>query len=120
MTRKLKPCGTVAGYARHRLHGEKACEACLTAYREYQRAYRAEHGRPEPGTVREVAPCGTYAAHQRHRANAEEPCEPCRQANRDYQAEWARKRRATQRERRELLDQMLADVLAETTNEPTP
>lgn len=29
--RQLQPCGTSAGYQRHRSRGEKACEACLAA-----------------------------------------------------------------------------------------
>jgi hypothetical protein len=112
LTRRLKPCGTVGGYSRHRLHNEEACEACRIAWRNYHRARRAA-GYTQPDAPHELAPCGTYAAHQRHLAHGEPVCEACAAANRAYKTEYARARRTAKRERREALDQMLAEVLAE-------
>ena len=44
------PCGTQAAYKRHKRRGETACDACRTAYLEYQRElYRARHAR-KPGS----------------------------------------------------------------------
>lgn len=39
--RVLEPCGTTAAAARHYAAGEKPCEACRQANREYQRSRRA-------------------------------------------------------------------------------
>lgn len=114
MTRQLKPCGTVGGYARHRLHGEKVCEACQIAWRDYHRARRSA-GYAPPGDKRELAPCGTFAAAQRHRRYGEPVCEACAQADRDYKAEKAREYRAAKKARREALDQLLADAWAEVS-----
>lgn len=115
MTRKLAPCGTIGGYGRHRARGEEICEPCREACREYHRARRAA-GYTAPGTGRRLAPCGTYAAAQRHRAHGEPLCSDCVQADHDYQAAWQRNKRAEQKERRQALDQMLAEVLAETAS----
>ena len=37
---KVAPCGTPAGYSRHRNHREEPCAACRTANNEYLQAYR--------------------------------------------------------------------------------
>ena len=37
---KFAPCGTPAGYSRHRNHREEPCAACRTANNEYLQAYR--------------------------------------------------------------------------------
>lgn len=39
MPRELKPCGTIAAYRRHQLHGEKPCKDCTEAWRAHQRNY---------------------------------------------------------------------------------
>ena len=114
MTRQLAPCGTVAAYARHRLHKEKVCEACQVAWRNYHRDRRSA-GYVPPGTKRELAPCGTFAAAQRHRQHGEPVCEACQQAVRDYKAEKAREYRAAKKERREALGQLLAETWAEVS-----
>lgn len=41
-------CGTLSGPAAHRRNGERTCEKCLIAGREYQRARRAKIKRGEP------------------------------------------------------------------------
>lgn len=41
----IQPCGTRAGYDRHKRRGEPACDPCREACREYTRAYRAKNGR---------------------------------------------------------------------------
>lgn len=33
-------CGTPSGYTSHYYHGERPCEACKDAHREYRRAWR--------------------------------------------------------------------------------
>lgn len=38
----LKPCGTEAAYRRHMEAGERPCDACATARREYRQAARAK------------------------------------------------------------------------------
>ena len=43
MSREVQPCGTYAGYQRHRLRGEEACEPCKEARRVYMRQWDAEH-----------------------------------------------------------------------------
>lgn len=37
------PCGTAAGYSRHRRHGEPPCEECRAAERAKRRALSAAH-----------------------------------------------------------------------------
>jgi hypothetical protein len=34
-----QPCGTVAAYKRHQRHRELPCEACRSAWSDWQRAY---------------------------------------------------------------------------------
>ena len=75
------PCGTDAGYKQHLYYREPPCDACLTATREYQRAWRAENQRHTPRTLQ---PCGTYGAAIRHYRNGEKPCDACRTALRAY------------------------------------
>ena len=81
MTRLLKPCGTVAAYARHVRRGEPIDDACRDAARVYKQIRRT--GSAEP---RELQPCGTNAAYVRHLNHNEEPCAPCREAHRKYAA----------------------------------
>ncbi len=38
----LQPCGTRAAYQRHRSHGEKPCEECHEAHKEYMKRHRVE------------------------------------------------------------------------------
>jgi len=72
-------CGTLAGYQRHRRHGEPTCFDCREAKRLYEATKRG--GRL---ARRELKPCGTVAAYKRHLYHKEPPCEPCRQANLQY------------------------------------
>lgn len=118
MGRQLKPCGTVGGYARHRLHKEPACAPCLEAYRVYQAEYRATRRRSDAecaASPRQLQPCGTYAGAQRHRVHGETVCAACEQATRDYKAEKARVYRAALKARRVALDQMLAEAWEEVS-----
>jgi len=39
VTRKLKPCGTLAAYKRHLRMGEKPCDACTSANTATRKAY---------------------------------------------------------------------------------
>lgn len=114
MSRQLKPCGTVGGYARHKWRGEPVDEACQIAWRDYHRARRSA-GYAPPEDKRELAPCGTFAAAQRHRKHGEPVCEACAQADRVYKAEKARGYRAAKKARREALDQLLADAWTEVS-----
>ena len=117
--RKLKPCGTAGGYGRHIFRKESPCGPCREAWREYQIEYDKARGRTNhdrAGTTRELARCGTFAAAQRHRKYGEELCEPCRQADRDYKAQKARDYRAAKKDRRNALDQLLAEAWAETAS----
>ena len=36
----MKPCGTATAYKRHLSHGERPCEPCTEAVREYNNALR--------------------------------------------------------------------------------
>lgn len=49
--RDVKPCGTVAAYARHRRDGEPACDACLEA----QRAKGRENNRKRRQRAQDAA-----------------------------------------------------------------
>lgn len=40
---EFDPCGTYAGYQRHKGNGEASCEPCREANVEYHRAYVAAH-----------------------------------------------------------------------------
>lgn len=42
MTRKLKPCGTMAAYYRHQRNGETPCDPCRDARRAYGKEYRKQ------------------------------------------------------------------------------
>lgn len=91
MPRELKPCGTMAAYMRHRYHGERPCEACVGAWRQYKVARRGGYkSLPSP------APCGTSAAYKRHLDYGEVPCDPCRQAKVKYQRDLRARRAAKQ------------------------
>lgn len=71
------PCGTPAGYSRHRRLNERACQPCLDANADYHRSYPQ---RPQ----RQARPCGTETAYKRHRDRGEEACEPCKEAHNAY------------------------------------
>lgn len=72
----MKPCGTIAAYARHIKNKEKPCEECAQASRDYQTTRRRDSG------VREYfeAPCGTRSAYNRHLRRGEPTCQLCRDA----------------------------------------
>lgn len=42
-------CGTPSGYRRHQLDGEKPCDACATAKREYDMDWRRASGKIQAG-----------------------------------------------------------------------
>ena len=50
MTRKLKPCGTLAAYKRHISKGEKPCNACQQANTDHANAFY--HRSPEHRAVK--------------------------------------------------------------------
>lgn len=67
----LKPCGTVAAYARHRQHGEKPCDKCRTARRERDAARNGKQ------------PCGGGCGNLVWRGSTSLPnpvCRACRKA----------------------------------------
>jgi hypothetical protein len=80
MTETRPSCGTNAGYQAHRVNGEDACPACLTAHAAHMQQWR---GNPRPkGPVH-----GTRAAYERERrafkaGTGPAPCEVCTVANR--------------------------------------
>jgi hypothetical protein len=113
--RKLRPCGTVGGYARHRLHGEEICDLCRIAWRDYHRGRRAAGYEP-PEEKRAPASCGTYAAYQRHKRYGELIDEACAQAERAYKAEKAREYRAAKKQQRAAFDALLAEAWSETAS----
>lgn len=54
---QLKPCGTVAGYRRHKDRGEEACKPCLLAMNKYNRERRAEQR--TMNVTATIGECGT-------------------------------------------------------------
>lgn len=44
---RTQPCGTRAGYQRHKDRGGKPCEACVEANNAYMRRYLAERYTPD-------------------------------------------------------------------------
>lgn len=99
--RPAAKCGTTSGAARHRRHGEKVCDACLAAERNYRRTHRLAQGK----LPRKTAPHGTNAAYQHHLDRGTEVCDACQEARRTYKREWARKHRAAKK----------AELMAEMT-----
>lgn len=78
MPRELKPCGTLAAYRRHYLHGEKPCEPCAEANRAYQKElYRQRNPNPRPTGRPETAKCGTRSGYMAHRRRNELACQAC-------------------------------------------
>lgn len=109
MARELKPCGTVAAYRRHCVRKEEACAPC----KEAMRLCGEQRRKNPPECPRKLAPCGTYGGAQRHARRKEEPCGPCLVARRERKSVYEAAARAAKQERREALDRMLAEVLAE-------
>lgn len=63
----LKPCGTVAAYARHKKAGDDPCELCRKAWAAYQAEYRSTH---EPSqTMRKNQAARARALHRLRREN---------------------------------------------------
>ena len=73
MPREVQPCGTTAGYQRHRYRGEPACEPCLAAWREQSlRRLRAQ------GVLPRLEPlCGTETGYRAHLRRGEVACGDC-------------------------------------------
>ena len=68
-TVERETCGTTAGEAAHRKHGETPCDPCKKAAAAAKRALKAP-------------PCGTDAGYHRHlRVTKTEPCAECRKAH---------------------------------------
>lgn len=83
----VQPCGTQAGWHRHRRRGEEPCESCREANRERHRERRRARGvQPKPP----LQPCGTKAGYQCHSRRGEEPCDACKQARRERDRELSR------------------------------
>lgn len=62
-----QPCGTMAGYNRHRYRGEQVCGPCAAAEREREAARpKRTHAEKVAGRKTPLQPCGTTAARQRH------------------------------------------------------
>lgn len=99
MSRELMPCGTPAAARRHYLRGEKPCEACLKAQREYWKAWhsvKSPSQRP-PGRPRS-ATCGTSGGYHAHKRYGEVACWPCVDAVAAQQRDYRARKRAAQEE----------------------
>ena len=59
----MQPCGTRAAYIRHRRNGEKPCEPCAQAERDYQRA----RYQPTTPRLRTCARCASTLPTTRHK-----------------------------------------------------
>lgn len=103
-TTEPAPCGTTAGYSRHRRHREPICEPCRAAHNarvaECKQARILEEveaaavepaqeveAAAEPAPEEVVAPCGTEGGYLRHRRRGEDRCTPCRLAHNAATAE---------------------------------
>ena len=51
MVTKLKPCGSMAAYARHKKSGEVPCQPCVEANRAYHRAYQKRYYKENRETI---------------------------------------------------------------------
>lgn len=80
MTREVQPCGTNAGYYRHRNHGEQVCDDCRNAHRVYMNMWN----RGGPKRPRSEARCGTTAGYLRHWRNKQDACAACLEARAAY------------------------------------
>lgn len=89
--RVTRPCGTRAGYLRHRAAAQPPCAACVGGNRQEERD-KARRRRGYQGP-RPLAPCGTHAAFTRHRTHGEPVDDACLAAERAYQRERAHRRR---------------------------
>jgi len=89
----LQPCGTYAGYERHKYHNEPACDECSAAMAAYFRTRRERDRQPAKPSQFTDEKCGTWPGRRRHDYYNTPPCEPCMAAARAYQQE----RRAAKR-----------------------
>lgn len=71
------PCGTEAGYHRHKRHGEPVCDDC----RQEHNAQKRERLSQAKAKADAASACGTRRGYHRHRRNGEPACDPCRWAN---------------------------------------
>lgn len=81
--REGRPCGTDAGYFRHRRRQEAVCADCTAAHTAaVVAAARKARKRRGPRLIARVAPtdtgaCGTGKGYQRHHARGENACDRC-------------------------------------------
>lgn len=83
------PCGTNAGYARHKRAGEYPCALCLEAHAADVAKYR-----PPPSPYKRH---GTDARYQRHLKDKEEACDKCKKAHSKRTSKTAKKARRKKR-----------------------
>ena len=82
----LRPCGTEAAYARHRLRGEPSCDECKAGV-----AVARNEQRRAKGIAPRLAPRhGTYSGYIRLHSGAK-ACRPCLDAHAAYLREWRAK-----------------------------
>jgi hypothetical protein len=77
-------CGTVSGYSRHSRLGEKPCDPCLRAKREYELERKRARAAGRERKRRVEAVCGTTSGYVRHYKLGEKPCEACKTAMSEY------------------------------------
>lgn len=77
--RELRPCGTYAGWHRHRRAGEDPCEGCEEAKRAYNRtqSYARQGAREREPLAPDDPRHGTMNAYNNYRCR----CDACRQEN---------------------------------------
>lgn len=101
---QTKPCGTYPAYARHLRHGERPCQPCKQALRDYKRDQTARRAAakaakqetaPKPTGRPVTQPCGTDAAYRRHLDRNETPCVDCRRAHSTRRSNGRRQHRIT-------------------------
>ena len=82
--REPEPCGTAAGFARHKYHGEEPCQPCRTAHNVVNNIYKKRHrektaalmkccGAPKDGGER----ASKYV--WRHKRDGTPPCQPAKE-----------------------------------------
>jgi hypothetical protein len=79
-------CGTRYGAVRHRRLGEKACEECLQAERDY-RNQRNMITKGRPVRHRKPVVCGTTQGRKKHIREKTPICQACREASNAYSRE---------------------------------